>query len=103
MARNVDPRTYAGAVMYAYGGAIPGGVLKPDDSAMREIEDALQGAEQFGDDFALVLARLTLGLALVHRQTGAERYRGQKLLAEVREAFAHQEHNLGELPIVDVY
>jgi hypothetical protein len=70
---------------------------------MREIEDALQGAEQFGDDFALVLARQTLGLALVHRDTAAERDPGQKLLAEVREVFAHQEHNLGELQIVDVY
>jgi hypothetical protein len=89
--------------MYVYGAAISGGVLRPDDSAMREIEDALQGAEQFGDDFALVLARLTLGLALVHRDTAAERDRGQKLLAEVREVFAHQEHNLDELPIVDVY
>jgi hypothetical protein len=41
----------------------------------------LQGAEQFGDDFALVLDRLTLGLALVHRDTAAERDPGQKLLA----------------------
>jgi class 3 adenylate cyclase len=103
MARSVDPRTYAGAVMYVYGGAIPGGVLRPDDSAMREIEDALQGAEQFGDDFALVLARLTLGLALVHRQTAAERDRGQKLLADVSEVFVSQRHNFGDLPIVNVY
>ena len=103
MARSVDPRTYAGAVSFVYGGAIPGGVLRPDDSAMREIEDALQGAEQFGDDFALVLARLTLGLALAHRQTAPEHDRGQKLLAGVREVFAHQEHNLGELAIVNMY
>jgi class 3 adenylate cyclase len=82
MARSADPRTYSGAVMYVYGAAIPSGVLRPDDSAMREIEDALQGVEQFGDDFALVLARLTLGVALVHRPTDAERDRGQTLLAE---------------------
>jgi class 3 adenylate cyclase len=82
MARSADPRTYSGAVMYVYGAAIPGGVLRPDDSAMREIEDALQGVEQFGDDFAVVLARLTLGVALVHRPTDADRDRGQKLLAE---------------------
>jgi class 3 adenylate cyclase len=103
MARSVDPRTYAGAVMYVYGAAIPGGVLRPDDSAMRQIEDALEGAEQFGDDYALVLARLTLGLALVHRDTAAERDRGQRLLAEVRDVFVSQRHNVGELPIVDVY
>ena len=72
IARSDDPRTYAGAVMYVYGGAIPGGVLGPDDSAIREIEDALHGAEQFGDEFALTLARLGLGDALVHRPTEAD-------------------------------
>jgi hypothetical protein len=46
MARSADPRTYGGAVMYVYGAATPYGVLRPDDSAMREIEDALQGVEQ---------------------------------------------------------
>ena len=35
---------------------------------MREIEDALRIAERSGDDLALALARMTLGLALVHRQ-----------------------------------
>jgi hypothetical protein len=103
MARSVDPRTYAGAVTFVYGAAIPNGVLRPDDSAMREIEDALRGAEQFGDDFALVLARLTLGLALFHRDTAAERDRGQRLLAEVSEVFLSQRHNFGDLPIVNVY
>jgi len=72
IARSADPRTYAGAVMYVYGGAIPGGVLGPDDSAIREIEDALHGAEQFGDEFALTLARLGLGDALMHRPTEAD-------------------------------
>jgi hypothetical protein len=89
--------------MSVYGRAIPGGVLGPDDSAIREIEDALHGAEQFGDEFALTLARLGLGDALVHRPTEAERYRGHSLLAEVREVFLRREHTLGELPIVDVY
>ena len=43
---------------------IPFGVLRPDDSAVREIEDALRIAERSGDDFALTLARRTLGVAL---------------------------------------
>jgi len=103
MARSVDPRTYAGAVMYVYGAAIPNGVLRPDDSAMRQIEDALDGVEQFGDEFALVLARLTLGLALLNRPATPERDRGQKLLADVSEVFLSQRHSLGVLPIVNVY
>ena len=45
----------------------------PDDRAVREIEDALRIAERSGDDLALAYARMTLGLALVHRPTDAER------------------------------
>ena len=87
MARSVDPRTYSGAVTYVYGAAIQNGVLRPDDSAIREIEDAVHGVEQFGDEFALAIARLTLGLALLNRRADPERDRGQKLLADVSDMF----------------
>ena len=70
---------------------------------VREIEDALRIAERSGDDLALAFARMTLGVALVHRQTAAERDRGQKLLAEVSDVFVRRGHNLGDLPIVNVY
>jgi class 3 adenylate cyclase len=103
MARSVDPHSYATVVWGVYAVGIPNGVLRPDDSAMREIEDALQGAEQFGDDFALVLARVTLGLALVHRRAAPERDRGQKLLADVSDVFLSQGQSLGQLPILNVY
>ena len=43
---------------------------RPDDRAVREIEDALQIAERSGDDLALAIARMTLGVALVHRHNG---------------------------------
>jgi hypothetical protein len=103
MARSADADSYAGAVANVYGVGIPGGMLRPDDSAVREIEDAVQHAERSGDDFALVLARMTLGLALAHRETAAQRDRGQKLLAEVSEAFVRRGHNLCDLQIVNVY
>ena len=61
---------------------------------MREIEDALRIAERSGDDLALAFARATLGIALVHRHTDAERDRGQKLLAEAGDAFLRRGHNL---------
>ena len=83
MARSADPLTYATVVGWVYVAAIPNGVLRPDDSVVREIEDALRIAERSGDDLALTFARLTLGVALVNRQTDAERDRGHKLLAEV--------------------
>ena len=87
MARSADPMSYATVVGYVLIARIPYGVLGPDDSAMREIEDALRIAERSGDDRALTYARLTLGVALVHRHTATERDRGQDLLAEASDVF----------------
>jgi hypothetical protein len=103
MARSADPASYATVVCYVYIGTIPAGVLGPDDSAMREIEDAVQIAERSGDDFALTLARMTLGVALVYRPTDAERDRGQTLLTELSDVFLRRGYLLSELPIVNVY
>jgi class 3 adenylate cyclase len=103
MARSADPLSYAMVVTYFYFSAIPYGVLRADDSAVREIEDALRIAERSSDDLALADARMTLGVALLHRPTDPERDRGQKLLAEVSEEFLRRAHNLADLPIVEVY
>jgi hypothetical protein len=70
---------------------------------VREIEDALRIAERSGDDLALVFAQGTMGMALVHRHTDAERDRGQQLLAEVGDVFVRRGHNLCDLPLVNVY
>jgi hypothetical protein len=83
LARSADPLSCARVVTYAYFVGIPAGVLRPDDRVVREIEDALRMAERSGDDHAVWNAQITLGLALLHRPTDAERARGQKLLAEV--------------------
>ncbi len=103
MARSADSFSYAGVVAYVYFPGIAAGVLEPDDSAMREIEDALRIAEPAADDLALDLARVTLGVALVHRHTDAERSSGQKLLAEAGEALQSREHNLADLPLVNMF
>jgi class 3 adenylate cyclase len=104
MARSADPLSYARAVTYVYVLAIPVGVLRPDDRAVREIENALGIAERSATGLAVAAARLTLGVALVHRPTAAERDRGHKLLTEVSEVFLRQGgYNLAELPALDVY
>ncbi|WAC90415.1 AAA family ATPase [Mycobacterium sp. Aquia_213] len=103
LARGADPMSHALAVAYIYNAGIPLGVLTADDRAVRETEDALRIVERSGDDVALAYTQMALGIALVHRKTAAERDRGQKLLAEVGDAFVRQEHNLGELPIVKMY
>ena len=103
MARSADPLSYATVVAYAYFVGIPYGVLWPDDRALREIEEALRIAERSGDDIALAFTRMTLGLALVHRQTAADRDRGHKLMAEVGDVFVRRGYALGELPLVNAY
>ena len=103
MARSADPMSYAMLLAWTYFPGISYGILAADDRAVREIEEALGIAERSGDDLAVSNARGTLGLALVHRHTDAERDRGHKLLAEVGDTFVRRGHNLAELPLVNVY
>jgi hypothetical protein len=103
MGRAADPMSYASVVAYVYLGEVSFGVLSPDDSAVREIEDALRIAERSGEDLAVAFTRATLGVALVHRPTAAERDRGQELLTEASEVAVRHGHNLAELPILHVY
>jgi class 3 adenylate cyclase len=103
MARCVDPLSYATVVTYVYSAGIPIGVLSPDDAAMCDSEDALRIAERAGDDLAVAVALMTLGLTLVHCHTDGQRERGQQLLAQARDLILHQGHNLCDLALVDVY
>ena len=103
VAHGADSLSYVTLVSYVYTAGIPAGALRPDDSAVREIEDALTIAERSGDNLQLGFAWLTLGLALVHRNTDAERDRGQQLLAEVHEVFLRGGHFLCDLPLLDAY
>jgi class 3 adenylate cyclase len=103
MARSADPMSHVTVVGYVYFPGITDCVLRPDDSAMREIEGALRIGERSGDDVTLAYARMTLGVALVHRQTAAERERGHKLLSEVSDNFLRRGYMLGDRPIFNVY
>jgi hypothetical protein len=95
--------SYATVVTWVYFLGIPLGVLRADDRAMREIDDALRIAERSGDDVVVAFTQGTLGLAPVHRQTAADRDRGQSILAEVGEVFLRRRHNLCDMPIVKAY
>ncbi len=101
--RSADPMSYAATISLSYFPGIANGVLRADDSAVREIEEALRVVERSGDDLAVANARGALGMALAHRDTAAQRDRGQKLLAEVGDVFVRREHNLAEVPIVNGY
>jgi class 3 adenylate cyclase len=103
MARSADPMSYATVISFAYWPGIPGGVLAADDHVVRESENALRIADRSGDDTALAYARMTLGLALVHRRTAAEQDRGKELLAGVAETMVRRRQNLCDLPMVNIY
>ncbi|OBI39644.1 ATP-binding protein [Mycobacterium colombiense] len=103
VAKGADSLSYVTVVSYVYTAAVPAGALRPHDSTLREIEDALAIAERSGDNLQLGVAWLTLGLALVHRHSDAERDRGQQLLAEVRDVFLRGGHFLCDIPMIDVY
>ncbi len=101
--RSADPLTYAAVVTYVYLTSVPYGVVAGDERVMAEIEDALRIAERSGDDLAVALAQMTLGVALVHRDSAEERDRGRRLLAEVSELFPREGFLLCDVPLVNVY
>ncbi len=103
MARSVEPLSYVTVVTYVYPSGIPNGVLRPDASALREIEDGLLIAERSGDAVVLNYARGSLGLALVHCASDAERDRGYALLTEVSDAALLRRHNLCDRPLIEAY
>jgi hypothetical protein len=84
MARNSDPATLGVVVTWTYG-AIPYGVLRADDSALRAIEEAVQTAQRASSDIALIFAEYALGGALLSRDTAADRQRGLELMVQARE------------------
>src|SRR5271166_2040265 len=101
MARGADPMSYAIVIAYAYSFAIPYGVLLADDAALRDIEEALEVTERSSEDFALGWARWTLGVALAHRESPAERERGLAVLGQVRDMCLHGRFYLSLLPVVE--
>ena len=103
MARGADPMSHAVVIAYAYGFAIAGGVLLADDAALRDIEEALEITERSSEDFALGFARWALGMALVHRDSPAERERGLAVLGQVRDMCLQGRFYQYSLAAVDVY
>jgi hypothetical protein len=103
MARSSDLATHALVTLWKHGFAIPNGVLVADDTAMRELDNALQVAEQSGDDTAVGIAQFMLGLALLYREAEADRHRGLELLAQVRDMCLQGRFYRSDLPGMEAY
>jgi adenylate cyclase len=82
LARRNDKFTFCAVVMFKYI-ATQSWALLPDEDALRDTAEALEIAEQFGDDFTLTNAEFTRGLILVRRED-ADRKLGFELLDRVR-------------------
>lgn len=102
IARHTDPMSLAIVTGYTYIPAIPTGALLSDDTALRDINEAVHIVEQTGDDFGLAMSRFALGLALVHRPE-PERTRGREELARLREMCERGRYAMTELPMIDVF
>jgi len=102
MARATDPMSHILAVVYHYVVTIPNGVLPADATALRETAEALEIAEQSGDDLALGLAGGARGVALVH-QDGPEREHGFELLAKLRQSALQERSSMTGVAIVDYH
>ena len=102
MGRAFDPLTRQSVTFCTYTLMIPYGALLPDGTALRDTAEALEIAEQSGDDWALLGARATRGVALVHRR-GPDREVGFELLRKIRERGVSGRFALLALPFVDIY
>ncbi|OBA83731.1 cyclase [Mycobacterium sp. 1164966.3] len=101
--RSTDPMSHAFAVNVIYSPAITWGLLPADDTALRDIDEALHIAERLGDDMTVGTARMALGLALVHRDSRTDRERGLEVLAQLREMCLQNRFNTSQLAVIDVY
>ena len=97
-----DALTLQAVTFYTYTLMIPYGAVLPDETALRDTAEALEIAEQSGDDWALLGARAARGVALVHRG-GPDREVGFELLGKTRERGASDRFSLLALPFVDIY
>jgi class 3 adenylate cyclase len=103
MARASDAMSHAIVITYRYLPAIPCGMAVADNIAVSGIGDALRVAEGSVNDIALGLVRVTMGIALLHRESAEDRRRGLQVLEQVRDMCIQGRFYLVFLAVVDVY
>jgi class 3 adenylate cyclase len=101
--RSNHPGAFAIVVAWAYGFAIPHGVLRADDSTVRAIEEGVQIAEATSNDVALAVAAYGLGVALMSRDAAADRRRGLELLGQYRGMALRRQGGLQLLPVIELW
>jgi hypothetical protein len=101
LARTADALSCATVLVYKFDLRTMSGVLRCDDSALRQIGEVLKTCEQSGDDFALAQARESMGYALIHHDT-ADSDNGIALLEQVRDEILQGKFTVADLPMLNV-
>ena len=102
MARAFGPMTRQTANFWACALAIPYGVLRVDEAALRETAETLAVAEHSADDMSVFLAQTARGITLIH-QHGPDREVGFELLTKMREKVLNERFSLLFLQIADIH
>jgi hypothetical protein len=102
MARESTPETLAGITAWTYGSAMQFGALRPDDAAVRTIEEALRIAAASSSNVPVALVKYTLGIALLGRDDAADRDRGLDMMGAARELFIPAQA-VFLLPVADLW
>ncbi|MCW2514139.1 MAG: adenylate/guanylate cyclase family protein [Mycobacterium sp.] len=100
LARRTDKFTFCAVVMFKYI-ATQSGALPPDEVALRDTAEALEIAQQFGDDFTLTNAEFTRGLILIRRDD-ADRNLGFELLDRSRRVALEHRNTIVAAWCVDI-
>lgn len=102
MAQRSNAETLAGAVAWTYGFAMQYGVLRPTDAIVDVAEEALQAARRASSDRAMGLSGYTLAVALLNRDSAADRDRGLDLMMQTRAIWLRKRAQF-LIPVTDVW
>ena len=102
MAQCSNAETLAGAVAWTYGFAMQYGVLRATDTIVGVGEEALRVAQRATSDRAMGLSGYTLAVALLNRDSAADRDRGLELMMQTR-AIWLRKRGLFLIPVTDVW
>jgi hypothetical protein len=103
IASRTDPLSHALAVAYRYSAAIPMGLLRADEKARRDTEEALRVVQNSADDMAVGYGRLSRGIVLLHSESPVDWTTGVELLRQARGMSVSRQFSLADLPIIDAY
>ena len=102
MARGSEVLSSALAVNFKYNLGIPNGIFIADDTALREIHEALAIGRRSGDDVALGLSLYVLATALAYRDD-PDRQPALDVMDEVRQMSARDRFARTAIPIIDAW